>query len=77
MQVLITVAGLEVYALALAFLQAMSGVRTDEAKYLLNIPYPHPPAARFVLGLTDGWAYQEIFWRIVFATLLVQAVFLV
>ena len=68
---------LQIYAIALAFLQSMGGVRTDEAKYLLNIPYPHPPAARFILGLTDGWAFQEMFWRITFATLLVQAVFLV
>lgn len=77
MQILISITGLQAYALVLAFLQSMSGVRTDEAKYLLNIPYPHPPAARFILGLTDGWIFQELFWRIVFATLLVQAVFLV
>ncbi|MBI5156250.1 hypothetical protein HZA45_03180, partial [Candidatus Peregrinibacteria bacterium] len=76
-QVFISIIGLEAYAIILAFLQAMSGVRTDEAKYLLNIPYPHPPAARFLLGLTDGWAYQEFFWRFLFATLLVQAVFLI
>lgn len=64
----------EVYALVLALVQLHNGVRTDEAKYLLNIPYPHPPLARFLLHLVDGWIYQELFWRIVFATFLVQAV---
>jgi hypothetical protein len=51
-------------------------VRTDEAKYLLDIPYPHPPLARFILSTLDGWYYQEFFWRFVFATLLIQAVWL-
>lgn len=67
----------EVLAVALALQQFMMGVHTDEAKYLLNIPYPHPPLARWILGLTDGWIHQELFWRIVFATLMVQAVWLV
>lgn len=70
-------AGLEIYALACAFYQFSLGVRTDEAKYLLDIPYPHPPLARFILSLLNGWAYEEIFWRIVFATLLVQAAWLI
>lgn len=74
---LASVIGLEFYALALATMQhVLVGVRTDEAKYLLDIPYPHPPFARFILGLTDGWMYQELLWRIVFATLLVQGVWL-
>lgn len=61
----------------LASLQMHFGVRTDEAKYLLDIPYPHPPLARFVFSLLDGWAYQELFWRVVLATLVIQAVWLV
>ncbi len=77
MRRLISIIMLEAYAAALAWLQLQGGVRTDEAKYLLNIPYPHPPLARWILGLTDGWAYQEVFWRFVFASLLVQGVWLV
>lgn len=69
--------GFELYALLLAGVQWHAGVRTDEAKYLLNIPYPHPPVARFIMGLTDGWAGQELFWRVIMATLLIQAVWLV
>lgn len=71
------VIGLQVYALLLAGFQLLTGVRTDEAKYLLDIPYPHPPLVRLVLGLTDGWAFQEPFWRIVFATLIIQGVWIV
>lgn len=74
---LIVVLGLETYALLLALLQLSSGVRTDEAKYLLDIPYPHPPVARWTFHLLDGWTHQELFWRIVLATLLVQAVWIV
>ncbi len=77
MRRLIAVIGLQLYAVALALWQVHIGVRTDEAKYLLDIPYPHPPAARFVFSLLDGWQHQELFWRIVLATLLVQAVWLV
>lgn len=77
MRRLITIIGLELYALALAAAQLMNGVRTDEAKYLLNIPYPHPPLARWLLGLFDGWAFQEHAARIVLATLMVQAVWIV
>ena len=53
------------------------GVRTDEAKYLLDIPYPHPPLARTILSSLDGLSGQEFFWRLVFATITVQAVWLV
>ncbi len=77
MQRLITIIGLQFYALALVALQMHFGVRTDEAKYLLDIPYPHPPLARFIFSLLDGWAYQELFWRVVLATLVIQAVWLV
>lgn len=71
------VIGLQIVALFLASIQFLTGIRTDEAKYLLNIPYPHPPLVRSVLGWTDWFLYQEIFWRIIFATLLIQATWLV
>jgi hypothetical protein len=77
MQRLIAIIGIQVYAVALAVLQSMGNVRTDEAKYLLNIPYPHPPLARWILNLTEALPFQEMLWRVVFATLLVQAVWLV
>lgn len=77
MRRIVVAIGFEVYALLLAGLQALGGIRTDEAKYLLNIPYPHPPLARFLLSLTAGLPFQEMFWRIVFASLLVQAVWIV
>lgn len=65
---------LELYAFGLACLQSLHDVKTDEAKYLLNIPYPHPPFARFILHLTDSWSFQEFFWRFLFASLCVLAV---
>lgn len=68
--------GLQVYAIVLALLHATGGVLTDEAKYLLNIPYPHPPAARWILSQLDALAFQEILVRILFATLMVQAVWI-
>lgn len=77
MRKLLTIIGLEGFAVLLALYQGLGGVHTDEAKYLLNIPYPHPPAARFVLSLTEFIPQQELLWRIVFATMLVQAVWLV
>lgn len=73
----LVVLGLEAYALVLAWLQSLGGVRTDEAKYLLNIPYPHPPLGRFIFHLTEAWPFQELFWRVALATLVVQAVWLV
>lgn len=75
MQRLIIVAGLEAYALLLAWMQG--GIRTDEAKYLLSIPYPHPPLARWFLSLFDGFAWQVGAARILFATLVVQAAWIV
>lgn len=65
---------LETYAMVLAWLHSLSGVQTDEAKYLLNIPYPHPPLVRSILGFADGWPMQEMFWRVIFASLLIQSV---
>ncbi len=68
---------LEGFAVLLAELHRYLGVHTDEAKYLMNIPYPHPPLMRWILEMTDGWQHQEIFWRIVFASLLTQGTWLV
>jgi hypothetical protein len=73
MRRLIFIVGAEVYAVLLALLQLQAGVHTDEAKYLLNIPYPHPPLARWLFNLLEPWSGQELFWRILLATLLVQA----
>lgn len=70
-----TVIGLELYALLLSWSQGR--VRTDEAKYLMDIPYPHPPLARWVLSLFDGFTWQAPAARILFATLVVQAVWIV
>ena len=74
---LITAGSLELLAVALANWQALAGVRTDEAKYLLNIPYPHPPLLRWLMSLTESLACQEFLWRLLLATLMVQAVWLV
>ncbi len=68
---------LEGFAVLLAELHRYLGVHTDEAKYLINIPYPHPPLVRWILETTDGWQHQEMFWRIVFASLLTQGTWLV
>lgn len=76
MRKLIAVLLLEAYAALLTVWQSMLQVRTDEAKYLLNIPYPHPPLVRSILHSLDGYTYQEWFWRFVFASLLIQGVWL-
>lgn len=65
---------LEIYALSLVFLQLPGGIRTDEAKYLLSIPYPHPPLLRTIMAWTDFLPFHEFFWRFLFASLCVQAV---
>ncbi len=73
-----SVAGLQILALFLATeVQMLGGVRTDEAKYLLNIPYPHPPLMRWLMSATEVLPFQEIFWRVLLATLLIQAVWLI
>jgi len=74
---LLTIGLLEGFAVLLAELHLYLGVHTDEAKYLLNIPYPHPPLVRWILGSTDGWLHQELFWRIIFASLLTQGTWFV
>ena len=68
---------LECLAVALAFARGLSGVRTDEAKYLLNIPYPHPPLGRWILWHTEPLPFQEMLWRVLLASLLVHAVWIV
>lgn len=69
--------GLLLLGLALAALHVGQGVTTDEAKYLLNIPYPHPPLARSVIGFTRWVWGQQIVWRIILACLLLLATELV
>ena len=68
---------LEALAVLLALYQGLSGVQTDEAKYLLNIPYPHPPLVRSLFELLEVVPQQELIIRILMASLLVQAVWLV
>lgn len=68
---------LQLYAIALAAMQAVPGVRTDEAKYLMDIPYPHPPAVRFLFGLFDSYSSQEIVVRVLLASLMVHGVWLI
>lgn len=68
---------LQCYAIVLAVLHMPQGVLTDEAKYLLNIPYPHPPFARTIFSLTEWMPIQEVFWRIVLATFVVQSIWFV
>lgn len=77
MQRLLVFIGLQCYAVLLALYQGLSSVRTDEAKYLLDIPYPHPPLLRNIIHATEWLPWQEFFWRFLFATLLVQAVWIV
>ena len=67
---------LELYALLLAGIQMFPGVHTDEAKYLLSIPYPHPPILRSIIAATAGFPAQEFLWRFIIASALVQAVWL-
>ncbi len=73
----IAILGIQAYAFILALVQQLGGVRTDEAKYLLNIPYPHPPLMRSVLNFTEWLPLQDLLWRLVFAFLLVNAVWMV
>jgi len=68
------VISLQAYALFLVVIQQYSGVHTDEAKYLLDIPYPHPPAFRWFF---DSFGYnplQDVYARFFVAALLVNSV---
>lgn len=69
--------GLQLFAIVLAYVHGVSGVQTDEAKYLLSIPYPHPPVLRTILSLTMSFPFQAMLWRILFATAMVHAVWVV
>ena len=75
--VLTAVIFLEALALILTFLQLAGGLSSDEAKYLLSIPYPHPPLVRSILGWTAAMPFHEFFWRFVGSSLLLQAVWFV
>lgn len=75
--VLTAVVFLEILALMLAFLQFSGGLVSDEAKYLLSIPYPHPPFIRSMLGWTASMPMHEFFWRFVCASALLQCVWFV
>ena len=68
----LNILSIELLAITLAIVASFHGVVTDEAKYLLNIPYPHPPLFRFLVGLTRVIPGQELFWRVLLATLLLQ-----
>lgn len=72
-----SIIGLEALAILLAWLQSLGGVRTDEAKTLLNIPYPHPPLLRWIVNQTEFLPFQEMLWRVLLASMVIQAVWLV
>lgn len=76
MRRLMSVIALEAYAVFFAVMQSQGHVHTDEAKYLLNIPYPHPPLVRWLLSLFDGFPWQEVGARILFASIVTQAAWL-
>ena len=73
----LSIIGIEAYALFLALFAGLRGITTDEAKYLLNIPYPHPPLVRAILGAFDGMPGHEFFARLLFATIVVQSVWII
>jgi len=77
MRRILTIIGIEILAVTLVIVAMSHGVTTDEAKYLLNIPYPHPPLLRGIVGITWFLPGQEFLWRFIFATLLLQAVWFV
>lgn len=63
----------ELIALGLALLGMWMGLHTDEAKYLLSIPYPHPPAIRWLLSLGLSLPFHEFLMRFILASVTVQA----
>ncbi len=74
---LISAAVLEVLALIIVNIQMLGGVRTDEAKYLLNIPYPHPPLLRWTFDAVSFLPNHEFLLRVLMATVVIQAVWFV
>jgi hypothetical protein len=73
----IVIGVLEICAIAFAQWHTYLGLQTDEAKYLLNIPYPHPPLLRSVMGATAGIPGHEWIWRFIWASILIQALWLI
>jgi hypothetical protein len=67
----------QLYALLLVVAQLSYGVKADEARYLLNIPYPHPPLLRWIMSQTEFLSFQEVLWRIIIATIVIQSVWIV
>jgi len=53
------------------------GVRTDEAKYLLSIPYPHPPLIRSLMAWTASMPAHEFFWRFLITSIVVQTAWII
>lgn len=68
---------MELVALSFAKWHEYLGLQTDEAKYLLNIPYPHPPLVRTLMSWTEWIPGQDFFWRLLLASILVQLFWLV
>ena len=64
---------LELLALILTLVHVPAGVLTDEAKYLLNIPYPHPPLLRWIIAATAQIPGHAFLWRSIFASGTLQA----
>lgn len=65
---------LELFAFVLAISRMPGGVHTDEAKYLLSIPYPHPPLLRSMFALLRDLPQQEFFIRFLIASAVLQGV---
>lgn len=70
---ILAIGSLEVLALLLALLGMWMGLHTDEAKYLLSIPYPHPPAIRWLLSLGLSLPWHEFLMRFVLASIIAQS----
>jgi hypothetical protein len=75
--IVIPSAVLEAVAIILVNIQMLGGIRTDEAKYALNIPYPHPPLLRWIFDFFSFLPNQEFFLRFLLATLTLQATWFV
>ncbi len=75
-KIIVSILSLTILASVLVYIHLDAGILTDEAKYLLSIPYPHPPLLRTLMSWTKGWGEQEIFWRGLFAVWTLQSVWL-
>ncbi len=65
---------LQAYATLLGFVGMYGGLRTDEAKYLLNIPYPHPPFLRSIFSSLAWVPSYDLLWRFIIASCCVHMV---